>query len=77
MKFIVTVSFDGMERKLNHNPRNKKTGRCIVSDYCTDVTGRHHSFLMEGPTKADVKFKVKKWLHDIKFHITRLEKVKE
>jgi len=36
-----------------HDPRNKQSGSCAVSAYCTDVTGEHHSLIVEADTTAD------------------------
>lgn len=44
MNFIVTVC--RTKRNPDHDPTNKKTGRCEWSEHCTDVTGQHHSFIM-------------------------------
>ena len=45
MKFIVTVK---LPKNKEHDPHNKKTGPCPVNgETCTDVTGEHHSFLVE------------------------------
>jgi hypothetical protein len=53
MNWIVTVC--RMERNRNHDPKNKKTGPCEWSEYCTDVTGDHHSFVMYGLPEASVR----------------------
>lgn len=44
MLFIVTVKG---ERNPNHNPMRKVSARCMVSDWCTDQTGHHHSVLVD------------------------------
>lgn len=70
IKAIVTVK---LPRNKLHNPRQKKTGKCPVSDdaICTDITGEHHSILVEGKNIEDITKKVR-----MKFsHITRIEGV--
>jgi hypothetical protein len=63
--YIVTVKFP---RDPDHDPKNKQTGACPVSEHCTDVTGQHHSFL--AVTKADLE--LAKATYE---HITRIERV--
>ena len=48
-RFIATVNLGKeWERTLGHDPRNKKIGVCPVSGVlCTDITGAHHSFIVE------------------------------
>ncbi len=44
-RYLVTVK---LPRNPDHDPRDKKTGPCPVSGQeCTDVTGEHHTFLLE------------------------------
>lgn len=44
-QFLVTVR---LPKNPAHNPRDKKTGPCPVNGKpCTDVTGEHHSFLVD------------------------------
>lgn len=44
MLYLVTVTVPGTP---GHDPNNKKVGPCPVSgDACTDVTGKHHTFLV-------------------------------
>jgi len=64
--WIVTVR---LPKNPEHDPTNKKMGKCPFSEHCTDVTGEHHSFLTSGYTEEEVRelFKV--------YHITRVEKV--
>lgn len=45
--WVVTVR--SLQKNPDHDPQNKKTGKCEWSDYCTDVTGEHHSFVFHGP----------------------------
>lgn len=49
MLFIVTVKIAKLG---SHDPRNKKTGECVVSADCSDVTGQHHSLLVEATDAA-------------------------
>lgn len=45
MRFIVTYR---LRPDLTHDPKHKVTGGCPLSDkICTDVTGEHHSELVE------------------------------
>jgi hypothetical protein len=45
MQYIVTVK---LPRNPAHDPKNKQIGICPVNGMrCTDVTGQHHSFLLE------------------------------
>jgi len=66
-KAIVTVKLD---KNPEHDPHNKKVGVCPCSnEVCTDVTGQHHSFLMEEESFAIMEEKaIKKW-----GHVTRIE----
>lgn len=66
MKAIVTVKFP---QNPNHDPRRKKVGRCPVSKLCTDVTGSHHSLIMEGATVEDIEQKARERFG----HVTRVE----
>lgn len=72
MKAIVTVKLNKNPR---HDPRNKQKGRCPCSGimgyfiYCTDTTGEHHSFIVDGFNLVEIIDKVSS-----KFkHITRIE----
>lgn len=62
--YIITVK---QARNPNHDPRNKKSGACPFSVFCTDVTGEHHSFL---GTEMDAER-----LRQEGVHITRIERV--
>jgi hypothetical protein len=44
-QYIVTVR---QQRQPGHDPQNKKVGVCSYSNFCTDVTGEHHSYLFTG-----------------------------
>lgn len=63
-RYIVTVK---LPRNPDHNPRDKKTGRCPVSPECTDSTGEHHSHLVE----TDRLFMALERFS----HVTRVERV--
>jgi len=63
--WIITVK---LSRNPNHDPHNKKTGACSVSEYCTDVTGEHHSFLVTTESELELTKVTYK-------HITRIERV--
>jgi len=69
MKAIVTFRF---EKNLKHNPKKKKEGICKVGLYCSDITGEHHSCIIEGKNKEEIKEKARKICN----HITRLEILK-
>ena len=69
MRYVVTIK---LPRNPDHDPRNKKTGICPASQFCTDVTGQHHSYLTEG-TDADA---VRAEARSLGFeHVTRIEAV--
>lgn len=49
--YLVTVKFPNDP---NHDPRNKVTGECpLTSGDCTDVTGAHHTMLVESDGTAE------------------------
>lgn len=67
--WIVTVR--ALRKHPDHDPKNKRTGRCEWSEYCTDVTGEHHSFLMNG-TEERIRERIgamNEW------RLTRLERI--
>lgn len=68
-QFIVTIK---LPKDPTHDPRNKRVGRCPVSEYCTDVTGEHHSYLTTGQSEEAVRASAQSagWTH-----ITRIEEV--
>lgn len=67
--YIVTVRG---EKDPEHDPKAKRTGECEVSPECTDVTGEHHSLLMEA-TSADA---ARALLLSSRYeHVTRVERV--
>ena len=65
-QYIVTIK---KPRHVEHDPKNKITGSCGFCRRCTDLTGQHHSFLVE----ADSEQTIRDTLTDI--HITRIESV--
>lgn len=67
MKAIVTVKF---KKNPYHNPENKLEGICPVGLKCTDVTGEHHSILIEGKNLDEIKEKGNDMSAN---HITRIE----
>ena len=66
MLYIVTVK---QPKNKDHNPHDKKTGSCGYSDECTDVTGEHHSFVVDALNVDVIKERMGA------LHITRIEKV--
>lgn len=68
MDYIVTVKF---RKSPDHDPKNKKTGACVLSSHCTDVTGQHHSALMRNTTEEQIHEDMKPY--DV--NITRIELV--
>jgi hypothetical protein len=66
MKFIVTVR---LPKNPEHDPHNKKTGSCLFSQFCTDVTGEHHSFVVSCGTEEEIREKFKS------HRITRIEQI--
>jgi hypothetical protein len=69
MLYLVTVKLD---RNPAHNPTNKITGWCPAQPdkVCTDVTGQHHTILVEGATLRDVHV-----MYSNLYHVTRVEEV--
>lgn len=69
MRFIVTVK---LPRNPDHDPQNKKAGTCpAMKGYCTDVTGEHHSFVIEASSVESAKVFV---INGMGFkHVTRIE----
>lgn len=64
--WIVTIK---LPKNPNHDPQNKVTGKCLLSDHCTDVTGEHHSGLIFAYSEAEIR-----QLYG-KYHITRMERI--
>jgi len=56
-----------------HDPHNKKTGRCVANELCTDSTGAHHTIVFNaaGLTNEVAIERIHNRLHDA--HITRIE----
>lgn len=49
---IVTIK---LPRNPDHDPKNKKHGKCPIKDeYCTDITGSHHSYLASGESLDEI-----------------------
>lgn len=68
MQYIVTIK---LPRNKAHDPRNKKSGPCRVSQYCTDVTGEHHSYVTEAESEHAARTRA-----ELNFgHVTRIELV--
>jgi hypothetical protein len=67
--FIVTVK---LPLAPEHDPQHKKIGNCLVSDYCTDVTGEHHSFLDWDVSAERLRTRLSEKFR----HITRIEEVR-
>lgn len=66
--FLVTVK---LPKNPEHNPREKKTGRCPVNgEPCTDVTGEHHTFLAD---LTDMNAEDVRDLYTEIYHVTRVE----
>ncbi len=66
--FIVTYKLD---KNPDHDPANKVTGRCPLTGLtCTDVTGEHHTRLVESPETAE---QLADRLRHEGNHITRVE----
>jgi hypothetical protein len=72
--WLVTLKF---KKNVEHDPRNKKTGECFVSKFCTDVTGSHHSAVVYGRDEKHVRELVHSVVKDVPLfeHITRIEKI--
>lgn len=49
--YLVTVK---VPKSPGHDPRNKVTGTCpVTEEECTDVTGEHHTLIVHAPTVQD------------------------
>jgi hypothetical protein len=75
--FLVTVK---IAKDPVHKPRDKKTGSCPVSGKpCTDVTGEHHTFLvdLDGHTMNGeaVGAEAVREMYQGTYHVTRVETV--
>jgi hypothetical protein len=67
-QYIVTIK----KYQKGHNPHKKQTKKCLVSSYCTDSTGHHHSVLVEALTEEKVRQII---AQKYGYHITRIEVV--
>lgn len=66
--YMVTVK---IPKNPDHDPRNKITGPCpVTGTLCTDVTGEHHTFLMESRDGID---SVTTYARQRYGHVTRVE----
>ena len=76
MKAIVTIR---LPRNPDHDPLHKKSGLCPVSnEYCTDITGEHHSILMEASVDFDTFMTVAEGIAKAhKGKVTRFEVVEK
>jgi hypothetical protein len=72
--FIVTVRM--LQKNPEHDPRGKKTGPCPVSGHCTDVTGEHHSFLLEADDEEAARDLTGKYGKTHGYRLTRLGEVR-
>lgn len=66
--YIVTVKMSTVGRP-KHDPNHKITDVCLFSEECTDVTGAHHSTLIDGDGLAALRAS--------SLHITRVEEIAE
>lgn len=67
--YVITVC---SEPDPMHDPRVKLTGQCPVSPECTDVTGRHHSYVV---VTDDPEAERAWWNAQPGIHVTRVERV--
>jgi hypothetical protein len=66
--YIVTIK---LPRNPAHDPRAKRGGECLASALCTDVTGEHHSVLVDAVDIADALAQIERARP--RTHITRVE----
>ena len=72
-RFLVTVR---LPRNPLHNPHQKQVGMCPVTGLiCTDITGEHHSLLVEAESFAAAKIGLVDFEGRVITHITRIESV--
>lgn len=65
--YLVTIK---LPKNPAHDPRNKVTGPCPLSEkVCTDVTGAHHTIMVRMPSIEDVRSEFSD------SHITRIEEI--
>jgi hypothetical protein len=68
--FLITVK---LPKNPDHNPRDKKVGRCPLSSLpCTDVTGEHHSMVRDHVSLTAMEVRD---LYQDEYHVTRVEEV--
>jgi hypothetical protein len=74
-QFIVTVTMGReFERSAGHNPQQKQEGPCpVLGNHCTDITGAHHSVLMESHSLTTVRLDAQHRFPSMR--ITRIEKI--
>ena len=72
MRAIITIK---LKRNSNHNPKDKKKGKCpiINNEFCSDITGEHHSYIETGNSLKEIESKAKNKYS----HITRIELIKK
>lgn len=68
--YIVTIK---LPKHPLHDPNNKKSGKCLISAHCTDVTGAHHSTLLRN-SSASIE-QVRQKYEELGVHVTRIEQV--
>ena len=67
-RYLVTIK---LPRNPEHNPVDKLTGPCVASPHCTDMTGQHHTLLIEAADDGDAV----RQASTLGLHITRIERV--
>lgn len=72
VKAVVTFRVPRMGR---HDSLNKKSGWCPIDPkvYCTDVTGDHHSAVMEGLNMNEITNRARSHAKSMEWHVTRIE----
>ena len=78
MQAVVTIK---LEKNSKHNPKMKRDGECpltalipLMKSYCSDITGQHHSVLIEAQSLSRIAQKARA-LFGEDVHITRIEQV--
>ena len=78
MQAIITIK---LAKNSKHNPKKKLGGECPLTSlipftgkFCTDVTGQHHSILIEAESLSIIGQKARA-LFGEDVHITRIEQV--
>ena len=76
MRFLVTLK---LPKHPLHDPANKVTGPCPLQPWsaddtdtklCTDVTGQHHTILVERDSLEELRS-----AYERTYHVTRIEEV--